>query len=241
MATQSTISMLVDEEARRAFERTWQQGTPEPIDRHLPPEGASLYLGTLLELVQIEMELAWKGLQSSATTETIAGFEGLPRVETYVAAYPRLNETGLKLSLIRHEYDVRHRFGDKPSVEQYRKRFPDLIVTGQELTEESKNTEGNDLVLPEVPGYHLLGILGHGGMGVVYRARQIRLKRDVALKMLSAGPLARADEMARFLIEAESVARLQHPSIVQILRSGSTWAGPSSRSNSWKAEAWHND
>ena len=212
--------MLVDEEARRAFELAWHGGRPEPIERFLPAETSSLYLGTLLELVQIEMELGWKTRQSQVNAGTAAGFEGIPRAETYLAAYPKLAEPGLKLDLARHEYDVRQRFGDKPSVDDYRTRFPDLIVTGEELTAVSPDDETNAMVLPEVPGFRVLGILGHGGMGVVYRACQVRLKRDVALKMLSAGPMARADEMGRFLTEAESVARLQHPNIVQIFEVG---------------------
>jgi serine/threonine protein kinase len=67
-----------------------------------------------------------------------------------------------------------------------------------------------------VPGYELLGILGRGGMGIVFRARQLSLKRQVALKMILTGRHARPTERARFQREAEAVARLQHPNIVQI-------------------------
>jgi serine/threonine-protein kinase len=69
--------------------------------------------------------------------------------------------------------------------------------------------------LPQVPGYELEAVLGRGGMGVVYKARHLALKRNVALKMLAGGHSLPA-ERARFKAEAEAVARLQHPNIVQI-------------------------
>ena len=69
---------------------------------------------------------------------------------------------------------------------------------------------------PRVAGYDLLEVLGYGGMGVVYKARHLRLNRLVALKMIRAGSLAKPEDLARFAIEAEAIARISHPNIIQI-------------------------
>ncbi len=74
--------------------------------------------------------------------------------------------------------------------------------------------------LPRVPGYEVRAVLGRGGVGVVYRAWQVRLQRDVALKMLLAGPYAQVHERERFLREVEAVAGLRHPNIVSLYDAG---------------------
>jgi serine/threonine protein kinase len=80
--------------------------------------------------------------------------------------------------------------------------------------------------LPQVPGYTLLEELGRGGVGVVYKARHEPLKRIVALKMLLSGADSRLPNSSRFTAEAEAVARLRHPHIVQIYEIGVAEQGP---------------
>ena len=87
-------------------------------------------------------------------------------------------------------------------------------------------TPGESREYPEVPGYEILGVLGHGGMGVVYRARQLKANRLVALKMIRAVEHATPHERLRFQIETEAVARLQHPHIVQMYEVGEVRGQP---------------
>jgi len=81
-----------------------------------------------------------------------------------------------------------------------------------------------DLSDPEqrrLGGYELLELIGEGGMGIVYRARHLSLDREVALKLLAAGPWASREFVERFRREAQNAARMQHPNIVAIHEVGS--------------------
>ncbi|MBL8819207.1 MAG: protein kinase [Planctomyces sp.] len=76
------------------------------------------------------------------------------------------------------------------------------------------------LRLEQLGDYKITGVLGKGGMGIVYRAHHLTLKRDVAIKMMLSGANATAEQAQRFLTEARAVAHLQHPNIVQIFEVG---------------------
>jgi hypothetical protein len=102
---------------------------------------------------------------------------------------------------------------DQPTLPPKSDSFSSVIQTDEH---EGGATIAPDADLPTIAGYDILAVLGRGGMGVVYKARHLKLKRMVALKMIIAGAHAGPDQAARFLVEAEAVARLQHPNIVQI-------------------------
>jgi len=77
----------------------------------------------------------------------------------------------------------------------------------------------------EIPGYELQGILNQGGMGIVYRARQISLARIVAVKMMM-GSHPSGSALSRFQTECRAIAHLHHPNLVEVFEFGETAAGP---------------
>jgi len=190
-----TLTAPIDEDARRRFEQAWAAGTPVPIEAVLPTPEDPRWLGTLVELVLIELELSWK--RRAQAGETASG-PSVIAVADYVRRFPALDRPDLVRLLNLHEEDLR-------------RRYDGTLVTG---AGESRPADGRRPTA--VPGYEILGELGKGGMGVVYRARQVRLGRLVALKMILGPGLADPDRRDRFQREAEAVGRLRHPNIVQI-------------------------
>jgi WD40 repeat protein len=161
-------------------------------------------------------EVAWKTTESGGQR---------PRIGNYLRTVPEPERFALLRELIALDMAYRQRGGEKPKIEDYRECFSSVgLCSASALTTQSFTGSGPPLVtaaeLPVVPGYEILSELGRGGMGVVYSAWQSGLSRLVALKMVRTGAHADREELARFQTEAEAVARLQHPNIVQVYEVG---------------------
>ena len=185
----------------------------------------------LVELLWVEQQRHWQ-----------KGEEVL--VESYFALHPRLlaDQTSA-LQMVYNEVLLREAAGERPLLDEYVRRFPQYGDQLAPLFEVHRALESDELLgaladqrslgktlaeisyprarpWPTIAGHEILGELGHGGMGVVYKARQVGLNRVVALKMILAGSRADAGQLSRFRAEAEAIARLQHPNIVQIHQVG---------------------
>ena len=93
---------------------------------------------------------------------------------------------------------------------------PDPLQTGIQASPGAPRLDVGPIPLTRVAEYELLKEVGRGGMGVVFKARHVRLNRIVALKMIRGGALANSDELQRFEKEAAAAAQLQHPNIVAL-------------------------
>jgi WD40 repeat protein/Tfp pilus assembly protein PilF len=152
-----------------------------------------------------------------------------PRIEDCLGDVPAPERAALLRELVALEIDCRQRAGECPTEDEYRDRFPDLALApllADRATKTPNASPGTEVSLPTVPGYECLKKLGRGGMGVVYWAWQHSLNRPVALKMILAGAHSGPRELARFQVEAEAVARLHHPHIVQVYEVGAVETCP---------------
>jgi serine/threonine protein kinase len=131
------------------------------------------------------------------------------------------------LDLIYNEVCLREQAGERPKLPEYQQRFPELsealrvqFEVHQAIQEDADSTRS------VIPGYELLKEIGQGGMGLVYRARDLKLDCMVAVKVIKPELAAQRDVRKRFLNEAQAASNLDHPNIVKVHEVGDCAAGP---------------
>ncbi len=135
-----------------------------------------------------------------------------PRIEEYMAKADPAIHTKLLPELVQLEIH----YQPESSSEKLASRFPQLKPDW--LKDLSK--EGIDSEYPLIPGYFITDELGRGGMGVVYLATDLRLLRQVALKMIHPSGQLQSEHRRRLMGEARAAARLHHPNLVQVFDAG---------------------
>jgi serine/threonine protein kinase len=184
------------------FEEAWQQGTRPSLEEYLVQVPEAERAGLLPELLNLDLHYA-----------DLAG--QCPTLADYLARLPQYED------LLRQFF-----FAPDEMLRSPRSTVPrdpegaNGSSEGDDSSPTQDSAPASQAPLPAIPGYEIVRKLGRGGMGVVYLARHVQLKRQVALKMILSGSHATVEEEARFLNEAEAVAALRHSNIVQVYEIG---------------------
>ena len=178
-------------------------------------EQLSLEAAARVDAVCDGFESAWKAVQSGALA---------PRVSTYLDGFDGAERTVLNWELLALDRACRERFGLEARLERSQEVGAAADATSNSAVRshrrESDLPAGRPAYWPEVNGLELVDVLGSGGMGVVFKARQLALGREVAVKFLRDAHRAEPGRRERFAQEARAIARLRHPHLVKLYEFG---------------------
>jgi tetratricopeptide (TPR) repeat protein len=199
------------------------------------------------ERIALAGDVAEAQLVEWLCNDQVMGWQTGQRIpsEAYLALLPAIQADGeAAFEVVYGEFMLRESMGESPRLEEFTWRFPKLAdrlrrqiafhralstdgAAVGEAEARAEPTSGGDrdeapnvAGAPKIPGFQILGELGRGGAGVVYKARQLDLNRLVALKVIQAGAHALPGAATRFRDEAVAVARFQHPNIIQVYEVG---------------------
>jgi WD40 repeat protein/tRNA A-37 threonylcarbamoyl transferase component Bud32 len=205
------------------FEAAWKVGRRPRIEDHLSEVSEEDRAGLLLELLGLDLAYRHRGGERPTPEEYQTWF---PDADELIAAAFNRAEYPTEPRTVRGRPEGPAEAGrleepERPTIAD--ELAPTCTGDSGTLNANGEDRGGRDVDSPSpshpapvIPGYEIVGELGRGAMGVVYQARQVRLNRPCALKMILAGQHASPEATSRFLAEAKAVARLRHPHIIQI-------------------------
>jgi serine/threonine protein kinase/tetratricopeptide (TPR) repeat protein len=179
----------------------------------LSPEAAAR-----IDAICDRFEKAWRAAGSVT---------GAPRLESFLEGCDEKERTVLVEELMAMDPACRERYGTTLGPEESKADVGARAASAEAKAghrQDGTGLPGFEANWPDLPGLELVEILASGGMGVIFKARQPTLDREVAVKLLRDAYVAGSEESERFVQEARAIARLRHPHLVQLYEFGE---GPS--------------
>lgn len=237
------------ESAADRFEVAWQKAARSreslpSIPDFLPDKLSPDYRSVLTQLIEIDLNYRWLDSGSVQTETAATGSKddrladtvpGIPllRLDDYLEQFPVLKKDGVPLEIICIEYQMRLHSEEAPDSDAYiaygsgpeeKERIQQAL---SRVEREAKRTASRtEMPIPTIDGFDIDKTLGHGGMGVVYKARQLSANRLVALKVIrpdrltAPGGESREEIVNRFRNEVRAAANLEHRHVVAVYEVG---------------------